>query len=70
MTGAAVVAAGAAVWLLIVQERRWNLEDRPQLDATYLEIPPGLDKYVWTFTNKGAEDATNGLEIQEPAKFS
>src|SRR6516162_1857983 len=59
MTGAAVVAAGAAVWLLIVQERRWNLEDRPQLDATYLEIPPGLDKYVWTFTNKGAEDATN-----------
>jgi hypothetical protein len=58
MTGAAVVAAGAAVWLLVVQERRWNLEDRPQLVATYLEIPPGLDKYEWTFQNQGVDDAT------------
>jgi hypothetical protein len=37
MTGAAIVAAGAAVWLLVAQERRWNLEDRPQVIASYLE---------------------------------
>ena len=52
-------AAGAAVWLLIVQERRWNLEDRPQLAASYLEIPKALDRYDWTFTNYGKDDATN-----------
>src|SRR5271163_1168074 len=59
MTGAAVVAAGAAVWLLLAQERRWNLEDRPQIVVASLAIPgPGLDKYDWIFRNTGAEDAT------------
>ena len=61
MTGAAVVAAVAAVWLLVAQERRWNLEDRPQVVASYLEIEnrKGPDyKYDWTFTNIGKEDAT------------
>src|SRR5690242_1984944 len=59
MIVAAVVTAGADVWLLIDQEQRWKLEDRSLLAAIYLEIPPGLDKYVWTFTNKGSEDAIN-----------
>ena len=55
----AVAAAGAAIWLLVVQERRWNSEDRPQLAALYLEIPEALDRYDWTFTNSGKDDATN-----------
>jgi hypothetical protein len=58
MTGAAVVAAVAAVWLLVAQERRWHSEERPHVLATYLGIPPGLDKYEWAFQNTGAEDAT------------
>jgi hypothetical protein len=58
MTGAAMVAAAAAVWLLVAQERRWHSEDRPQVLATYLQIPPGLAKYEWTFQNTGIEDAT------------
>jgi len=41
------------------QNDRWNSEDRPQLIASYLEIPQGLDKYYWGFTNNGREDATN-----------
>ena len=58
MTGAAVVAATAAVWLLVPQERRWHSDDRPHVLATYLQIPSGLDKYEWTFQNTGIEDAT------------
>jgi hypothetical protein len=58
MTGSAVVAAMAAVWLLVAQERRWHSEDRPKVIATSLQIPPGLDKYEWTFQNSGVEDAT------------
>src|SRR6266446_3366347 len=41
------------------QNDRWNSEDRPQLIASYLEIPQGLNKYYWGFTNNGREDATN-----------
>lgn len=58
MTGAAVVAAVAAVWLLVAQERRWHSEERPKVMATSLQTPPGLDKYEWTFQNSGVEDAT------------
>jgi hypothetical protein len=59
MTASAIVAAAAAIWLLVAQERRWNSEDRPQLVASYVEIPQQLDRYNWTFSNTGKEDATN-----------
>jgi hypothetical protein len=62
-TGAAVVAAEAAVWLLVAQERRWHSEDRPHVLAIYLEIPAELDKYHWTFSNNGTEYAID-IKIQ------
>src|ERR1700730_10651258 len=47
MTGAAVVAAAAAAWLLVRHGGGGHSEDRPNVLATYLQIPPGLDKYEW-----------------------
>jgi hypothetical protein len=58
MTGAAVVAAVAAVWLLVAQERRWDAEDRPRLVGSNLRVSTSPAKYEWTFTNRGQEDAT------------
>jgi hypothetical protein len=58
-TVAAIVAAFAGVRLLLEQEARWNSEDRPQLIVSSLQIPPGLDRFIWRFVNVGKGDATN-----------
>lgn len=56
-TIAAVVAAYAAVVLLVRQTARWNDEDRPRVQASEMEIPPGRDRLTWTLLNSGRDDA-------------